>query len=717
MNFNSISKTLVLIFFTSLCADTYYVPDANSLIQDAIDNASDGDTVLVAQDTYSENLLIEKEIVLKSVDGDTPIINGSNQTLGNEMASTITIRPPNLATSIPVNIEVKGFEIKGGVGNKMDKDIATPSGSQTITERLGGGIMIYNTSPKIDGNFINNNGGLGTSGGGGIMSISSDEDWDFNNRDYAIPNCPPATDSLYFFNNTFENNDSNIASSIYIEGSEGHEGVDLTNSTFDIYSTENQGVSQYWVDSQAPVFYNNVSGNCEPIIEGTVYVDPVNGEDIDGCSGHMEYPFKTIGAALKWVYPTPSNPITIFLNPGTYNNSNEDFPLNVTSNLTIAGSSVEETIIDAGGNSQVFIINNSDNVTISDMTISGGSGDLGGGILIEESDIVLNNLLITDNGAEYLGCGIFMGNSSSEVTNVTISGNNFGTGAFFSWGSTPILEDVIISNHDVCGCGMIIVGNHPPSGPPTLTNVTIQNNYFDKGGGMSILNSDPILNYVSILENTAEEHGGGIFIEQSPIVTMNNVTVAGNSAPEGGGGIFIQTSLVTINNATITGNNAEVGSGILLFNGSSSSIVNSIVWGNGGEQSIYLDDFSEANITFSDAAWEGEGNINQNPLFVNPDANNFSLQSNSPCIDSGSPDFPLDPDGTIADMGAFYFDQSESAELGDLNGDAIINILDLVSLVDVILQQGQYSFLGDVNSDGINNIIDVVIMVGWILGD
>ena len=99
---------------------------------------------------------------------------------------------------------------------------------------------------------------------------------------------------------------------------------------------------------------------------------------------------------------------------------------------------------------------------------------------------------------------------------------------------------------------MIIVGNHPPSGPPTLTNVTIQNNYFDKGGGMSILNSDPILNYVSILENTAEEHGGGIFIEQSPIVTMNNVAVAGNSAPEGGGGIFIQTSLVTIDNATIS---------------------------------------------------------------------------------------------------------------------------------------------------------------------
>ena len=77
---------------------------------------------------------------------------------------------------------------------------------------------------------------------------------------------------------------------------------------------------------------------------------------------------------------------------------------------------------------------------------------------------------------------------------------------------------------------------------------------------MSIFDSDPILNYVSILDNIATEYGGGIFIEQSPIVTMNNVTVAGNSAFEGGGGIFIQTSLVTINNATITENDAMFGS-------------------------------------------------------------------------------------------------------------------------------------------------------------
>ena len=36
----------------------------------------------------------------------------------------------------------------------------------------------------------------------------------------------------------------------------------------------------------------------------------------------------------------------------------------------------------------------------------------------------------------------------------------------------------------------------------------------------------------------------------------------------------------------------------------------------------------------------------------------YHLSSTSPCIDAGDPTSPLDPDGTISDMGAYYFDQS-----------------------------------------------------------
>lgn len=46
-------------------------------------------------------------------------------------------------------------------------------------------------------------------------------------------------------------------------------------------------------------------------------------------------------------------------------------------------------------------------------------------------------------------------------------------------------------------------------------------------------------------------------------------------------------------------------------------------------------------------------NISADPLFI--DNGNYNLQSLSPCIDTGDPISPLDPDGTRSDMGAFPF--------------------------------------------------------------
>ena len=56
-------------------------------------------------------------------------------------------------------------------------------------------------------------------------------------------------------------------------------------------------------------------------------------------------------------------------------------------------------------------------------------------------------------------------------------------------------------------------------------------------------------------------------------------------------------------------------------------------------------------------------NIYLNPRFVNPAAGDYHLQANSHCIDAGDPASPLDPDSTIADIGAFYFDQSGGTQL------------------------------------------------------
>ncbi|MBC8312380.1 MAG: hypothetical protein H8E72_08735 [Candidatus Marinimicrobia bacterium] len=53
--------------------------------------------------------------------------------------------------------------------------------------------------------------------------------------------------------------------------------------------------------------------------------------------------------------------------------------------------------------------------------------------------------------------------------------------------------------------------------------------------------------------------------------------------------------------------------------------------------------------------------------------------------------------------------------LGDLNGDGVINILDIISTVNIILGTQPFNPLGDLNGDGGINILDVVSIVNIIL--
>ena len=52
--------------------------------------------------------------------------------------------------------------------------------------------------------------------------------------------------------------------------------------------------------------------------------------------------------------------------------------------------------------------------------------------------------------------------------------------------------------------------------------------------------------------------------------------------------------------------------------------------------------------------------------------------------------------------------------LGDLNGDGMLNILDLVSMVNLV-QSGEFMDTGDLNNDETLNILDVVLLANLIL--
>ncbi|UCE65358.1 MAG: hypothetical protein JSU85_10835, partial [Candidatus Zixiibacteriota bacterium] len=89
-------------------------------------------------------------------------------------------------------------------------------------------------------------------------------------------------------------------------------------------------------------------------------------------------------------------------------------------------------------------------------------------------------------------------------------------------------------------------------------------------------------------------------------------------------------------------------------------MINNIFWGNVFEgDSLFKTNLAYITILCSDVqgGWPG-GNIDADPLFVDSANGDFHLTADSPCIDAGSPFSPLDPDGTITDMGALYFHQT-----------------------------------------------------------
>ena len=54
---------------------------------------------------------------------------------------------------------------------------------------------------------------------------------------------------------------------------------------------------------------------------------------------------------------------------------------------------------------------------------------------------------------------------------------------------------------------------------------------------------------------------------------------------------------------------------------------------------------------------------------------------------------------------------------GDINFDGIINILDVVSCVNIVLGYSEWTDPADYNSDGIINVLDIVSIVNWIMNE
>ena len=108
--------------------------------------------------------------------------------------------------------------------------------------------------------------------------------------------------------------------------------------------------------------------------------------------------------------------------------------------------------------------------------------------------------------------------------------------------------------------------------------------------------------------------------------------------------------------------------------------------------------------------------IYNDPLFSDASNFDFTLNENSPCINSGNPNYN-DSDGSISDIGANPFSSNECMISGDINNDQRVDVLDIVDLVCIIINPSTCfnECSGDLNNDNTLNVLDIVVIVNLIL--
>jgi predicted outer membrane repeat protein len=345
------------------------------------------------------------------------------------------------------------------------------------------------------------------------------------------------------------------------------------------------------------------------------------------------------------------------------------------------------------------------NTILDGLTITGGNADgqypdwelgLGGGMYNEESSPTLINCTFIENSARYSGGGMDNDRGWPMLIKCVFSRNfsNWGGGLANGDGRPTLIDSTFVENVSSYKGGA--AANYDGSPPmnnctfinnravlggaiygadcrPKPTNCTFTGNIAEKGGVVYNNDSSVILTNCTLIGNSAAEGGvvydddggsnminctltantaitgGAMYSTYESYVRLTNCIMSGNSAESGGVIYSSDDSFVRLTNCTLGSNSADNGNALACDsyqqqNPSRIEMTNCILRDGDGE--IWNNDGSEITITYSDVqgGWAGEGNIDAEPLFVEPgywDANgvwvggDYRLRAGSPCIDAG----------------------------------------------------------------------------------
>ncbi|MCC6456050.1 MAG: InlB B-repeat-containing protein [Caldilineaceae bacterium] len=321
--------------------------------------------------------------------------------------------------------------------------------------------------------------------------------------------------------------------------------------------------------------------------------------------------------------------------------------------------------------------------TLANIVFSGNIAEFTGGAMANigtsfgKSNPVLNNVTFSGNMASAGGAmsnlSYSNGTSSPALNDVTFSNNKaFSVGGAMlndsnSQGtSSPVLNRVIFSSNSLVastgkGGAMYNDTQFMGTSSPALTDVTFTGNSAQDGGAMysdcagpeSI--SSPVLNRVTFTDNTATRNGGAMLSNGNGgtcTQMLTNVVFLSNSAATLGGGMFsqglVETFGLTLINVTLAGNEGTaLVNDFLAIVTPTFTISNTIFYANdspilnpGGDMptighSLVQESGGSGGGWNNGLGFDGGGNMDANPNFVDGVGGDLRLRAGSPAIDAG----------------------------------------------------------------------------------
>ncbi|BDZ68575.1 NosD domain-containing protein [Methanobacterium ferruginis] len=270
---------VVLLFFCGAVSAAEWNVSVGDSIQSVVDSASSGDSIIVNDNngsayTYTENIVINKNINLKTDTGSNVTIKASNYS-----NPTLTINSGGSGSII------SGFTITGGItgvyvnsandctisgnsarGNGCSGMRLLNSNNNEILENIvidnGMGIILENSMNNI---ISGNNNSVNIEGGGFNLYNSTDNVIDNNNVDDAIRLFNYSMDNIFFENNLGGIYISNYsANSIICENTLSDIRISNSDNTY-IYKNNIIGTwaTIYLYNSSADIHFNRISSNSD----------------------------------------------------------------------------------------------------------------------------------------------------------------------------------------------------------------------------------------------------------------------------------------------------------------------------------------------------------------------------------------------------------------------------------------------------------------------